>query len=78
MPLSFLYIQHNPTGQHVDGMGQGSVFVVEVFHEVATDADTGFAGMAMAVNGHHGVWLDGVEHALGLVIGGVSQVVGRP
>lgn len=74
MPLAFFDVEDGATRQHVDGVGQGAVFVVEVFHEVATDADAGLAGVAMAVDGHHSAWLDGVEHALGLVLVGVAQI----
>lgn len=74
MPLAFLYIQHNPTGYHIDGVGEVAVVVVEVFLEMAADADAGLAGAEVAVDGHHGAGLEGVEHALGVVLGAVAEV----
>ena len=74
VPLAFLYIQHNPTGYHIDGGGEVAVVIVEVFLEMAADADAGLAGAEVAVDGHRGAGFDGVEHALGVVLGAVAEV----
>ena len=41
---------------------------------MTADANTGLAGVAVTVDGHLGARLDGVEHALGLVVGRVAKV----
>ena len=41
---------------------------------MAADADAGLAGAEMAMDGHHGAGLDGVEHALGVVLGAIAVV----
>ena len=43
MPLPLLDIQNDTAGLHVDGFGQVAVVVVDVFDEVAADADAGLA-----------------------------------
>ena len=48
--------------------------VVEVFLEMAAEADAGLAGAEVSVDGHHGAGFDGVEHALGVVLGTVAEV----
>ena len=41
---------------------------------MAADADAGLAGAEVAMDGHHGAGLDGVEHALGVILGVVAEV----
>lgn len=48
--------------------------VLEVFLEMSADADAGLAGAEVAVDEHHGAGLDGVEHALGVVLEAVAEI----
>lgn len=53
------------------------VVVVDPLH-LATEHHHGLRGVAMAVDGHYRAGLEGVQHALALVGGGVAQVEVHP
>ena len=48
--------------------------IVEIFDKMTADANAGLAGAAVTMDGHLGAGLNGVEHALRLVVGRVAQV----
>ena len=66
------------TGFNEDSISQSAfVIVIEPFH-LATEHYHGLGGVAVTVDGHHRARLQGVQHALALVIRRIAQVEVHP
>lgn len=64
-------------GHDVGGCDFLFVVVVDPLH-LATEHYHGLGGVVVAVDGHHRAGLQGIQHALALVGGGVAQVEVHP
>ena len=61
-------------GEHYgSGAGMGRLSE-ELFHHLAPQADHRFGGCPVAMDGHISAGFDGVEHALGVILGVVAEV----
>lgn len=77
MPLAGGDVKGNDgaIGRKLDGLSAHTLQVVVVFfHQSASKADHRFTAVAVPVDGQRASRLNGVEHALGLVIGTVPKV----
>ena len=74
MPLSLLYIQHNPTRNHVNCLNQSSLRVVEILLKMPENAYTGLARTIVPMYRHHNPWLQGIQHPLRQILQAVSKI----
>lgn len=63
MLLTGRNVDNNTARAHVDGVSQFAVGVVEVFFEMAAEADDGFGGMEVTLDGHDCPGFDGIQHS---------------
>ena len=61
-------------GGEEEGLGEVAVAVVVVPAAFAAQHHHRFGALPVAVDRQHGAGLDGVEHALGTILGAVTQV----
>lgn len=65
-------------GFNEDSIGKIAVVVIIQPLHLATEHHDGFGGVAVPMDGHYCAWLQGIQHALALVGGGVAQVEVHP
>ena len=78
VPLPCWDIDEHPAGDHVDGIGQSALLVIEVFLEMPTQAHHRLGGGPVPMDGKHRPRLYGIQHALGLILRRITQIQVHP
>ena len=78
VPLTRWDIDESPARDHIDGIGQPALLVIEVFLEMPTQAHHRLGGGPVPMDGKHRSRLDGIQHPLGLILRRIPQVQVHP
>ena len=78
MPLSCRDINECPSWNNVDGIRQPPLLIIEVFHEMPTQAHHRLRGGPMPMDRQLRPGLDGIQHALGEILQRIPQVQVHP
>ena len=78
VPLSGRDVNERPAGEHVDGIGQPALLVIEVFLEMPPQAHHRLGGGPVPMDGKHRPRLYGIQHALGLILRRIPQIQVHP
>lgn len=74
VPLANRDVNDGAPREHVDGVGQVAVVIVEVLHKMSPHTKAGLRRTQMPVYGHICTWLNGVEHPLRLILFRIAQI----
>ena len=78
MPLSGGDVDERATRGHVDQRGSGAGIVIKVLLEMPTQAHHRLGSGPVSMDGEHRPRLDGIQHALGLILRRIAQVKVHP
>ena len=74
VPLSGRDVNERPAGDHVDGIGQPALLVIEVFLEMPPQAHNSLGSCPVPMDGKHRSGLNRIQHALGLILRRIPQI----